>query len=307
MSKNIAIIDLGTNTFHLLVIRVEAGNYERLYKESRYVKLAEGGMDLISASAYQRALDTLVHYKTIIDMHQVERIYAFGTAALRTAENGAEFIHTVKERTHITIQLISGDQEAEWIAWGVRQAVPIADEIVLIMDIGGGSVEFIFANRNDILWKQSYPIGAALLKNKFHLHDRMEEKDEDNLIAFLEKSLSTLTAMIDYFPVHTLIGASGTFDTIVDIQLAEQANSRNGALNMPIDIDYFYALKERLTHTTLAERLLIQGMPEQRAEMIVGAMILIDYILKQFPIKKIIQSEYAIKEGILWGVLNNKI
>ncbi|NJK83906.1 MAG: hypothetical protein HC912_08960 [Saprospiraceae bacterium] len=148
-----AVIDLGTNTFHLLIVEQ---NRQKLYQERQFVKLAENGIEHISAAPFQRGIETMLHFHRVLKKFDVQQVQAFGTAALRTAHNGSAFIEEVEEATGIEIQLISGEREAALIQKGVAQAIPATDAHSLIMDIGGGSVEFILANQHEVFWAQSF-------------------------------------------------------------------------------------------------------------------------------------------------------
>ena len=160
--KRIAALDLGTNTFHLLIADVLDNKFEAVKEEQAHVKLGEGGINsgLIADAPFKRGLDALQHFKSEIQRFSVDAIHATGTAALRSAKNGFAFINQVKTSTGIEIEIIDGDLEASLIYQGVRACVSLAPS-ALIMDIGGGSVEFIFCNDQTIFWKKSYPIGAA--------------------------------------------------------------------------------------------------------------------------------------------------
>ena len=164
-----AVIDLGRNTFHLLIIDSSTNDLSNeIYRERIFVKLAEDGIGKIGKNAYQRGLQALQHFQKIITKHQVKKVNAFGTAALRTASNGKDFVQEVQSKIGLTIQLIPGSEEARLIHLGVTQAVEMDDEKGLIMDIGGGSVEFIIADKNKVFWAKSFPIGVAVLHNIFH-------------------------------------------------------------------------------------------------------------------------------------------
>src|SRR5688572_19632471 len=145
----IAILDLGTNTFHLLIAGVKPDkSWKKLLMERVTVKLGQGGIDkkVISRTAYARGMHALEGFRSSLDNHPVDKIAAFGTAALRSAVNGKVFLEEARDRFGFEINLISGDEEAELIYYGVRQAVQVAGQKSLIMDIGGGSVEFIIAD-----------------------------------------------------------------------------------------------------------------------------------------------------------------
>ena len=172
MPKRYAVIDLGTNTFHLLVAEQQAdNNFKELYRKRFFVKLAEEGIETIGKASLKRGLAALQHFRQVISELQVDKVKAIGTAALRTASNGPAFIKQVKEELDLSIELITGNQEAAYIHQGVAMAVPFQANNYLLMDIGGGSVEFIIANKDKVHWAQSFPIGVGVLFKNFHQHE----------------------------------------------------------------------------------------------------------------------------------------
>ena len=156
--KKIAVIDCGTNTFNLLVAEVTRESWSVLFHNKVAVKLGEGGFDdgVIQRHRFARGLDALLVHKSAIDNLQCDYTFAFATSALREASNGKAFIDRAKELFGIEIELISGDREAELICHGVRKSMNLGTNPVCIMDIGGGSTEFIIANSDTIFWKKSY-------------------------------------------------------------------------------------------------------------------------------------------------------
>ena len=295
----IAVLDLGTNTFHLLIVeRKPDGHWHVLLKNKIYVKLAEEGIQRIGAAPYARGLNALRQFRSQLDEAGVpqENIRAFGTAALRTAENAPDFLKEVWEIAQIRPESISGDREAALIYKGVRQAVPFPDHRVLIMDIGGGSVEFIIADREQVHWQQSFPIGVSVLFRDFHHSDPIAAAEIGRLHQFLGKALEALWQALEQFPCPTLIGASGTFD-VIDIFLLDPATKPElyGHL-APGD---FEPLRDMLTRSTLAERRAMAQLPDERVEMVVVAMVLIQHVLEKANIRDIFTSTYAMKEGML--------
>ncbi|MEP7168695.1 MAG: exopolyphosphatase, partial [Bacteroidota bacterium] len=218
----IAIIDCGTNTFHLLIVETKAdGKFKTILKENIPVKLGEAGITnkIISEIPFQRGMNTLKNFGEIIRKTNPDKIFAYATAAIRNAANGNDFVKAAMEKTGIEIQLIDGQREAELIYYGVRQAVKLTDEKVLIMDIGGGSVEFIIANNNEIFWKQSFGTGAAFLLEKFKPSDPIQLSEINEIRNYLEKELHPLFAQLQTtnYKLQTLIGSSGSFETFVDL------------------------------------------------------------------------------------------
>ena len=126
----------------------------------------------------------LKSFRIILDKLQIKKVKAIGTAALRTASNGQEFIDTVKKKYNISIELIDGNREAELIYKGVILAIPFQEKNYLLMDIGGGSVEFIIANKNKVLWAKSFPIGVAVLYKRFQHSEPILPEEVKGVKAF---------------------------------------------------------------------------------------------------------------------------
>ncbi|MFT4685901.1 MAG: exopolyphosphatase/guanosine-5'-triphosphate,3'-diphosphate pyrophosphatase [Neolewinella sp.] len=293
-----AVIDLGTNTFHLLIADVFAsGTISDVYRERIFVKLASEGISTIGEASFLRGITALCRYREVLNEYGVSDLQAIGTAALRTASNGAAFLQEAKEKAQIDIKLISGDKEADYITSGVLLAVPAATERVLIMDIGGGSTEFIIADKDGVYWRRSFPLGVSVLFNEFHFSDPISAAEISALEAHLETVLKPLKVALKAFSTHHLVGAAGTFDV-----LAERLRDPGAPLHPTshkLDISGFPSLYERIVPATLSERLALDDVPVERADMIVMAMILLRFVLRLASIEGITVSNYGMKEGIL--------
>jgi exopolyphosphatase/guanosine-5'-triphosphate,3'-diphosphate pyrophosphatase len=294
-----AIIDLGTNTFHLLIAeRLEGGAWQTIHRQRVYVRLAEDGIHRIGTAAFDRGLKALQGFKSQLDAAGVrpDQVKALGTAALRTAENAGEFLQKAFYLTGLKAESISGDREAELIYKGVRRAVPFPDNRVLIMDIGGGSVEFIIADREQVFWQHSFPIGVAVLLRKFHKSDPISAGEIAATEGFIEAALTDLWAALETYPAPTLAGASGTFD-VIDLFLLDPATKPE--LYGHILLDVFHPLSDQFIGSTAAERRAMPKLHPERADMIVVALILIRVVLRKAGITEIYTSAYALKEGML--------
>lgn len=298
----IAVIDLGTNTFHLLIAEISKDKtFKELFRHRQFIKLAEDGIEKIGVAPFERGINALQFFCEKLKEYEITTVKAIGTAALRTASNGAEFIKTAYEKSGIRIELISGDREAELIHKGVELALPVSSKNRLIMDIGGGSVEFIIADDKGIHWAQSFPIGVAVLFKQFHQNNPISQAEIDATISFLSAKLSPLVAAIQKYPVHSLVGASGTFDVLENILVAEKPHPAYAT----IDKAAFFPLYQQFLQTTVEERLAMEGVPASRADMIIVALILIDYVLKLDQIPQIEVSAYAMKEGMIKELIEN--
>ena len=303
MEENkIAVIDMGTNTFHLMIAKVQEEDFEIISKEKIAVRLGAGGISegRITDEATKRALEALKTFKSIIEKEQIDLIYATGTSALRNAKNGPEVTAIIAQTTGIKVRIISGMEEAELIYYGVSKALKIGPHNAMIMDIGGGSVEFIICNEKEMLWAQSFEIGGQRLMDKFHASDPITPESRSSLDTFLETQLQPMFKAVKKFKPKTLIGCSGTFDTLSDIHRLKKGMFKYlDETELPLDLHSFYEIFDEILEKTRSERLLIPGMIEMRVDMIVVAVCLIHAVLNHTNIKKMRGSAYALKEGVL--------
>ncbi len=305
MEERIAVIDLGTNTFHLLIAGRENDKTTILHREKRAVKIGVGGInqDFITDAGMQRAVECIRYFKDILNEWKVDVVQAVGTSALRNARNGNEVIQKIRAETGIKVKLISGDKEAEYIYYGVRSGLDIGIKESLIVDIGGGSVEFIIGNNKAIRWKQSFEIGAQRLLELYHKHDPINPIEVKQLTAHFEKSLEPLQRAMEKFAPLTLVGSSGTFDTLSEIYCFKNKidyHHDNG--ETPLSIPDFFQIHDELLSKSRMQRMQIPGMIEMRVDMIVVGSCLVSYLIKKFALTDIRVSTYSLKEGVLASI-----
>ena len=297
-----AVLDLGTNTFHLYIAEKQIdGSIIDIHKERRFVRLGKGGISKgeIAPDAYQRALATLSNYAQIIGEHGVETVRAMATSALRSARNGAEFISEVKEKTGLELQIIDGDLEASYIFEGVCSDVEMGSQVALVMDIGGGSVEFIIGQNSQILWKRSFEIGAQRLFDMFYPSDPIPAQSVVELEKYAAETLQPLFEAINEWKPQFFIGSSGTFETLWD--MAKPANGGNIILQ-----PQFAQIHQALLRLEQAERLQMPGMIPERVDMIVVASCLVDILFNKLaPLTELYVSKAALKEGIMASLMSS--
>jgi exopolyphosphatase/guanosine-5'-triphosphate,3'-diphosphate pyrophosphatase len=299
----IAVIDCGTNTFHLLIAELTGGKWKFLVRKKMVVKLASGrtNPNEISPIAAARAIRIMQHYSEIIAESKVSKILTAGTAAFRDASNGTQLLRDIHKASGIKINVITGTQEALLICKGVCEAVPMNETPSLLMDIGGGSTEFIICNNKKILWKKSFRLGAARLLMEFNPADPFTRKDIKILNSFLQQQLQPLEQAILKFSPKQLIGASGSFETFASIILHRKGEERllRTKTHYQFNMQEYKQLHQQLLHSTYAERLKIPGMLRMRADMIVMASLLLTFVLSNYRIKQLELSAFALKEGLL--------
>lgn len=307
MKERIAIIDLGTNTFHLFIVEISNGKVKTLYKEKIAVKIGKNGISKgrISSAAAKRAVHTLNVFKTVTQQFHVDRVTGVATSAIRSAKNGQALLTKIKEQTGFEIEMISGEREAELIFIGAKGAVKFTNTPQLVMDIGGGSVEFIIGNVSEILWKQSYEIGAQRLLDKFHDLEPIPSDQIEKMNSWLLDELESLIGAIHKYQPKGLIGCSGTFDTLVEIHSKENSIERTTEhLTFDLRLNAFQSIYQELITKNKQQRLLIPGMITMRVDMIVVAVCLINFVLTHLKTDSITACAYALKEGVLFNLLS---
>lgn len=305
--QKLAVIDCGTNTFHLLVAELSPTKYEILYKKQFAVKLGKGGINeqYIHPDAFKRGLDALKFFSQKIKELNVNYLQAFATSAIRSANNGQEFENTVYNETGIHLAIIDGNREAELIFKGVQQAFPLNEENVLTMDIGGGSVEFIIGNKHEAYWKSSFKVGAARLVEMFHKTEPIAPDEVRALNTFLDERLVELKEALAQYKVSKLVGSAGSFESICDLVNVRYGSKllEKGETWCQIPMQQFIVVYNTLLISTYIQRLNMEGMVEYRAEMMVVSSCLIQYVIKTFGIEQLYCSTYALKEGALYEML----
>ena len=307
-----AIIDLGTNTFQLLIVEQDDLIFKTVLEDNYAAKIGMGGISsgIITEEGIQRGIKGLQYFQQVFDKEEVkiEHVFATATSAVRNAKNGGEFCQRVLNETGIKIQVISGEEEATLIYEGVKLGMDIGLESSMIMDIGGGSVEFIICDKNRIMYKQSFEIGGQRLMDKFMTTDPISPHSVGALNDYLEEQLLPLTnAVHQYAPVY-VIGSAGSFETLIDIFYMKTY----GQLPPPEQVSFELPLEEfydsflKLVTKNHNERMTLAGMKELRVDMIVVGVCLIDFVLKRFDIQQIKVSNFALKEGVLSRLLFNK-
>lgn len=294
----IAAIDLGTNTFHLIIARIINNSLEIIYKVNEPVKLGEDitKENLIIPSAFERGINCLKQFKLALDDYQVDLVKATATSGVRSAKNGLDFVETAKLETGISIDIIDGDEEAQLIYEGVKLSGAITKKS-LIMDIGGGSTEFILCDEHELFWKKSYNIGAARLMQLFFKSDPINEFDKQEILNHLTKELGDLKMKCEQFKPEILIGSAGAFETFTQMLFPELKIKDISSAEIPYSA--YQQLSKELIDASQNERRKMPNLIPLRVDMIVMASILTNYVLSEMNIKQIKLSTYDLKMGVL--------
>lgn len=299
-SLRAAAIDIGTNTVNLLIADVAEGSVHRIYSARTPVGLGEGAMTTgrLQPEAMGRAVKAIRAYLLETDKHGVGKIRITATSAVRSSENRQQFLDLVRDKTGLEVQIIPGDREAELIYKGVRSSGIIGSERVLIMDIGGGSTEFIIADSERLLWKASYPLGVTRLLEQFPGSDPMTGPELERLKEYYLKTASSLGEALEEYPCHHLVGASGSFNTLATILADGDEGCLEQALS-PLPLSGMEDWMKRIGEMERAGRAAIPGMPLDRVDTMPFAVASIEWVMESADIRQLDRCAYALKEGVL--------
>lgn len=301
-AKRIAALDLGTNSFHVVIADIYPdGSFRTVDKLKEMVVLAEKGMKhRLSEDAMDRGISALKKIKILCDSHGVERILAYATSAIREAENGGEFIQRMIDEVQIKALAISGKKEAELIGQAIRHAVSFDGETVLMVDIGGGSVEFILGNKAEIFYSSSKKIGAARMAAEFVDHDPITDDEIAKLRDCFANELVELVEAVKDHKVGTIVGSSGTMENIADIIADRQSITASVTLNeLTYSTESFKKFQKEFIKMDREERLGQSGLEEKRVDIITPGVVLLDFLIDQCGIEQVKISESALREGMI--------
>jgi exopolyphosphatase/guanosine-5'-triphosphate,3'-diphosphate pyrophosphatase len=298
-----AAIDLGTNSFHLIVARIDAeGRFDVLASEKEMVRLGSGSGDMhvLADDAMERGIDALMRFAGIAGAFDAP-ITAVATSALREASNRAAFLERARIEAGIEIDVIPGVEEARLIHLGVIQALPVFDEQVLVIDIGGGSTEFLVGRGREVRSAHSTRLGAIRLTDRFFPGGRVKAKAVRDCRAYVRSLLvPTIRRVREYRPFLT-IGSSGTINTLGAMAVARRGGDPSAPTNGVVFTrdELAAVVDDILSRPDPEDRRGIDGLEDKRVDIIVGGAILLEQILDGLAIESMTMSEAALREGVL--------
>jgi exopolyphosphatase/guanosine-5'-triphosphate,3'-diphosphate pyrophosphatase len=302
-NPTVAVIDLGTNTFHLLIGRFGLTQIEEVYQLQLPVKIGQGGINkgFITTEAQARAFQALTTFSEKIKEFNVSKIIAIGTSAIRNASNGDAFLSEIKQQFGFNTNKIQGNKEAELIYKGVLCSFSFPSKPTWVMDIGGGSVEFILGQEKDIIWRKSFEIGAARLIEKFNISEAITKLELQKIDDFFETNLKEVWQVQLKYQANWFVGSAGSFDTLREVL---QEDLQETLLDISehaqeVSMAQVEKFSEFILGSNLKQRQQMKGLPDFRVDMIVAATALMNFVVKRLGSNRIIASHYALKEGIL--------
>ena len=303
MNKKIAAIDIGSNSFHLIIAYIdEEGQIQILERARKVLRLNfDNQYNRIPQEAIHRAITLLNSFKSVAQKHNAE-IKAVATSAVREAENKTEFLRQIYNKTKINIEVINGNKEAELIYLGIRYAINLNNRTALCIDIGGGSTEVIIGKNKQVEYAESLNLGAVRLTQMFFKNSVVNKENIEKCKKYIESKLSEIVSIIKKYKVDLTVGTSGTINAIALIKNAMENKevSREQLNGVSFSFQELKLIeKEILSAKNLEERKKIKGLEEKRADVISAGIILLTTIFEMLKIENIVISSYALREGIV--------
>ncbi len=316
--RPLAAIDIGTNSFHMVVARVgEIGegaeasgpSFEVIEREKEMVRLgsSSGDMKRLEPDAIDRGVAALIRLSRVAAIHGAD-IHAVATSAVREAENADEFIDRVRTEAGIDVDVIAGVEEARLIHLGVLQSVPVFDKRLVLIDIGGGSTEILVGERGETLAAGSFKLGAIRLSRRFFGGERNHPGAVDSCRRHIRSALAPMVREVEALGFNVAIASSGTAETIAAlVHVARGGETLRTYNNFEMTAEEISEVVDRLIACeSVEERRRLAGMDPSRADIILGGALVLEQAVRELNISSILISDYALREGVLLDALSRR-
>lgn len=307
----VAAIDLGTNSFHMIIVEDSRGKgIVEIDRVKDMICIGRGSIStkMLNEEAMQSGIAALKNFLVLASHHGVapKNVLAFATSAIREAKNRGDFISRIREETGLSVKVISGREEAEFIYYGVRNAVKISQSADLLFDIGGGSVEFVIASNEGVQLLESRKIGVARMCERFIDTDPIARSDVKLLEQFFSAEMVSAVEKAAELKVTRAIASSGTAQNIARMIRSMNGRESDVSLNNSVFTrTEFNALYKAVLPLGAAERRKMTGLDEKRVDLIVPGLILVDMIFRLFNLSEVVVSDSALREGMVLHYLKN--
>ncbi len=299
----IAALDLGTNSFHLLVADVHPdGQFEAFTRDKAMIRLGDvvTRQGHITTAAADTAVSTVRHFKRVADAAGATELHACATSAIRLAANGDELVDRIERETDVKVEVISGRREAELIFGAVRASVLLEPSPALCFDLGGGSVEIMVGDAGGLKWATSENLGVGRLTAAFVTSDPTSKEDRRKMREHIVDVLTPVAKAVAPFAPKLAVGSSGTLEDLAHMVAARRKEDVPISLNqLSFERDEFEALHKDLLASTADQRLRMQGLEARRVDLIVAGSMFLATAMELFDFSALTVSEWALREGIV--------
>jgi len=307
MSDTLAAVDVGTNSFHLVVARVvDDHNFEVVTQEKFVVRLGSGGGDMkrLEPDAIDRGVEALTRFHQIAESAGAP-VRAVATSAVREALNAEDFLSRARTEAGIDVEVISGQEEARLIHLGVLQSLDVFERPLLLCDIGGGSTEMLLGYRGEVRTSRSFKLGAVRLTDRFFPGNLDHPGAVYACRRFVRAALSPMIREVQQIGFEVAVGSSGTIEQLAI--LAHRASGRpplRSYANYELTRDALSGVIEDLVRAgSVTERRRLSGLDEKRADIILAGALIFEQVVESFGIESVLLSGFALREGVLLDTL----
>lgn len=293
-------IDIGTNSMRLLIADYEDG---RLLNREKFVNTTRIGQGVdsegyIVQDAIERNINALKEFSEIAYERGCSDLFCIGTSALRDSKNGLEFVDLAKEKTGIDVEIISGEEESNLGFIGVLEGLE-HNEDILVIDIGGGSTEFILGGIGGIKFSKSENVGALRMTEKFLTEDPICEKEFEDMYKFISKAITETLNKLKFKNIKSIVGIGGTITSVSAMNQKLEVYSMDKIHSSEIYQKELDIILQTLKKMTLNDKKNIKGLQAKRADIITAGVTILSIIMKNLEKQNIIVSEYDNLEGLL--------
>ncbi len=299
----LAAIDIGSNSIHMVIAEASGHHgFDVVDREREVVQVGRGSFASrrLRKDAIRRTADSLARFVELARRHQVDRILCTATAAVREARNGADFLAAAHESSGITPRIIPAERECRLIYLGIKSALELGEEPCAIVDIGGGSMQLVLANRERCLLTQSAPLGALRLTESFVESDPPSRGDLQRMRQHVRKMAAESLKKLRQGEATRAYGSSGSIHALASVAHWLETSTTIAHLNGHVlTLESLRRTTERLQAMTLRERERLPGLDAHRAEIIVAGAVVLEHVLEELELSGITLSDFGVREGLV--------
>jgi exopolyphosphatase / guanosine-5'-triphosphate,3'-diphosphate pyrophosphatase len=305
----IAALDLGSNSFHLLVVEANPdGTFVPIVREKEMLRLGDvvSREGRLTDAAIERVTATIRRFHTLADAAGASEFVAKATSAIREADNGGVLVDQIFEETGIRIAVISGREEARLIFGAIRASVVLDPGPALCFDLGGGSLEVMVGDAGGLAWSDSVHAGVARLAAELIADDPPSADDQRRLSERLTKQLLPIAEQVADFAPKMTVGSSGTLCDLARMVSAQRDGTVPVSVNqLTIRRDEFLELHDKLLGIPSADRARLPGLEPRRADLIPAGSMFVSVAMELFGFDELTVSEWALREGIVLDAIGH--
>lgn len=297
-------VDIGSNSFRLLIAEVETGKIKNiLYEERIITRLAEGLIDtgLLKEENMKFSAEVLGGFKEKIEQYGADKSIFVATSAVREASNSNIFLGMLRERD-ISVKVIDGNYEGFLTLNGVNAAMDIEGHNALIFDIGGGSTEFIYSKKGVIDFSDSLKLGVVKFANSYDLSKSVSDSTIEEIGNIVSTELAKIK--LNKLECDLLVATAGTATTVAAIDQEMTDYDYRKVNGYEMSIERLYQILNNLAELSIEERKNIKGLEKGREDLIIPGLIILVLVMEETCSDKIRISDFGVREGIVIAAAN---